>query len=71
MKPARPDKAVMWYEAHDDRGSFVWTEATFIEAHPTMQGIVFDRPAVLEGAEWFSRKFGLPHRIQTGAIPKH
>ena len=36
-----------------------------VDAHPTMQGVVFDRPAVLETAASFCRKFGLADRVQT------
>ena len=36
-----------------------------VEAHPSMSGVVFDRPAVLKTAEELSRRFGLDHRIET------
>ena len=37
----------------------------FLEAHPTMQGVVFDRPAVLEVARSFARKYDLESRLKT------
>ena len=39
----------------------------FLEAHPTLQGVVFDRPSVLEVARSFARKFGLDSRLETVA----
>lgn len=39
----------------------------FLEAHPTMRAVVFDRPAVLEVAKSFAQKFGLDSRLETRA----
>jgi predicted O-methyltransferase YrrM len=37
----------------------------FVNAHPELQGVVFDQPAVVKVAEETIREYGLDHRIST------
>ena len=39
----------------------------FVNAHPTMTGVVFDRPAVLTVAEAFIQKYGMQDRVSVSA----
>jgi cyclopropane fatty-acyl-phospholipid synthase-like methyltransferase len=39
----------------------------FVDAHPTLTGVVFDRPAVVAVAEAFAAEYGLQERIGTRA----